>query len=155
MKLVTIEKVIYLIRTKTKKRTKISPISHQTGACMSTFPDQTSALIPCTRLYPNNQRMIDNLGTLVRIRCAETKTARKTAQTKDRKASMVPVKKKSSEKPEKEMAQVVDITPQKGQKERGSRYGCHNKWESENKEGLGGPFVYIERTSHPSYAVDG
>jgi hypothetical protein len=36
--------------------------------------------------------MIDNLGTLVRIRCAEIKTARQTAQTKDEKASMVPVR---------------------------------------------------------------
>lgn len=58
---------------------------------MSTFPDQTSALIPCTRLYPNSQRMIDNLGILVRIRRTETKTARQAAQKKDKKASMVPV----------------------------------------------------------------
>ena len=56
---------------------------------MSTFPDQIIALIPCTILYPNSQRIIDNLGTLVRMRCAEIKAARKKAQTKDRKASMV------------------------------------------------------------------
>ena len=73
---------------------------------MSTFPDQTSALIPCTRLYPNSQRMIDNLGTLVRIRCAEMKTARQTAQTKDRKASiMIVLVENLPEKPKQEMAQ--------------------------------------------------
>ena len=67
---------------------------------MSTFPDQTNPLIPCTILYPNSQRIIDNLGTLARIRCAEIKTARQAAQTKDKKASMMPVKKP----PEKRMA---------------------------------------------------
>ena len=79
---------------------------------MFTFPDQTSALIPCTRLYPINQRMIDNLGTLARIRCADIKTARRTAQTKDKKASMVLVKIKTLKNQRKR--QVVDIT-QKGQ----------------------------------------
>jgi hypothetical protein len=54
--------------------------------------------------------MIDNLGTLVRIRCTGIKTARQTAQTKDRKASIfnigVPAK-KPLEKPKKGMTQEL------------------------------------------------
>ena len=75
---------------------------------MSTFPDQISALIPCTRLYPNNQRMIDNLGTLVRIRRTEIERARRIAQTKDRKASIFNIRvlvKNPPDKPKKEMTQ--------------------------------------------------
>lgn len=54
---------------------------------MSTFPDQTSVLTPCTRLYPNRKRTIASLGTLVRMRRTGINTARKAAQMKDGTAS--------------------------------------------------------------------
>ena len=87
MKLVTIERLFIRYRNSNKKM-KISPISHQTGTCISTFPNQMSALIPCTRLYPNSQRIIANLGTLVRMRWTDIQTARKAAQIKDRMARL-------------------------------------------------------------------